>query len=146
MSADKIRETQLRSKLLAMAKARWTPSRVMVDKNGRAEQPRKATGAHEFKHILIREDGWTIGATSALLEAAQQLWDEDWLGRVDFVNSECVEFHIRSTHGYWVSMGFVDIETGEPCALRTGLEELDREKPAGHSIEDLRDFMRKGMT
>ena len=146
MSADKHRETLLRSKVVALAKAHWLPLRVIQDKNGRAAPPRKTAEALEVKHVLIREDGWTIGASTDMLEAAEGLWKDEWLGRVDFVNSECVEFQLKSSHGYWVSLGFADIETGEPCALKAVIEDRESAQPKGRTIEELREFLRRGMT
>lgn len=114
----------------------------MRDADGGATPPRRED-AENMRHILIRGDGWTLGAPAHLLEAAEKLWKEDWVGRVDLINQKCVEFHIKSTHGYWVSMGYANVKDGEPCALEEVPQE--REQPKGKTLEDLRDFLRKGI-
>lgn len=58
------------------------PDRVIVSSDGEATSCRRARDEHGVLPdvILIRNDGWSLGAPFGLLAEAHALWLGDWVG------------------------------------------------------------------
>ncbi len=59
------------------------PERIMVSKEGHAVPPDRAFREHEISPaaisvILVRKDGWTLGAPEGLEDEAFELWKDEW--------------------------------------------------------------------
>jgi len=59
----------------------FVPDRVLVDSEGTALSPAMAMELGVVPHIiLVRRDGWTLGAPEHLAKAAEALWSDEWIG------------------------------------------------------------------
>lgn len=59
------------------------PYRILVDKEGHAVPWERAfrehkIGMNQISVILVRADGWSLGAPEGLEEAAFELWKDEW--------------------------------------------------------------------
>lgn len=59
------------------------PQRILVDGTGHSVPPDRAFREHEISPgaisvILVREDGWTLGAPGGLEDEAFDLWKDQW--------------------------------------------------------------------
>ena len=65
------------------------PVRVLLDMHGRAESPRCLGEAwtHRCHCVLVRDDGWSLGCSRDLYEAAKQLWPRQWLAVICYANT-----------------------------------------------------------
>lgn len=58
------------------------PTRVIVDDQGTAMSPVRAKYLGRYVAvdvIFIRNDGWSLGASTDLAEVAERLWPEHWV-------------------------------------------------------------------
>jgi hypothetical protein len=60
------------------------PTRVLVSQSGDALPPRRAKIDHgiSWDIVFIRDDGWSLGAPSALEAIAYSIWPDKWIGFV----------------------------------------------------------------
>ena len=58
------------------------PDRVLVDGSGSAVSPTRARAEYGVRPdlILIRADGWSLGAPVHLAKQAEALWPDEWIG------------------------------------------------------------------
>lgn len=59
------------------------PDRVIIAGDGSSLPPAAARAKGAVPHIiLIRDDGWTLGAPEHLAKTAEALWSAEWIGYV----------------------------------------------------------------
>lgn len=70
------------------------PSRVMISEDEGVCCAR-ARGEYGITPdiIFIRDDGWTLGAPSNLIAAAERTWADDWIGVLVKPESKPVSYH-----------------------------------------------------
>ena len=63
---------------------RHGPSQVYVDKMGLCVEPVKAKEEYDIRpdFILFRDDGWSLGAPTSLVDYAFKLFQNRWVGFV----------------------------------------------------------------
>ena len=66
------------------------PHRILRTASGKATPPTDQLDWQVRCHcVLVREDGWTLGCTKDLYEAARELWAGQWLCVIAYANSNC---------------------------------------------------------
>jgi hypothetical protein len=57
------------------------PTRVVINDRGMATDPRRALRDHNITPdvVLIRQDGWSLGAPHQFRELALQMWADQWV-------------------------------------------------------------------
>ncbi len=74
------------------------PDRVLVDSEGTALSPVRAMEQGVMPHIiLIRGDGWTLGAPERLAKAAEALWADEWIGYVNLPSRQAHPLNISGS-------------------------------------------------
>jgi len=63
------------------------PARVVIDDSGEAWPPGRALRDRNIDWrkggvVFIRKDGWSLAASPALMELAESLWADEWVGVV----------------------------------------------------------------
>lgn len=58
------------------------PDRVIINQEGEAVDSRRAREEHGLRPaiVFIRNDGWSLGASSDLEQVAFQQWPREWIG------------------------------------------------------------------
>ena len=56
------------------------PDRVLLNDQGQGCAPRLEPD-YPLAAIFIRDDGWTLGASAALVDVAQRLYADTWIAR-----------------------------------------------------------------
>jgi hypothetical protein len=57
------------------------PARVVINADGEAVPPKRAKSMGIVPHIiLIRGDGWSLGAPEHFAAVAKSLWADEWVG------------------------------------------------------------------
>jgi hypothetical protein len=65
------------------------PARILVDCHGRCVSPTELGEAWQLHchGVLVRNDGWTLGCSRTLYEAAKDLFPRRWVGVIAYANT-----------------------------------------------------------
>ena len=67
--------------IVAKRIAKEGPTRVVINADGESTPPKRAkTMGIVSDVILIRRDGWSLGAPPQFAAVAESLWKDDWCG------------------------------------------------------------------
>lgn len=149
-----MREAELRASLRTLAQRNWVPDRVTIDPEASAVPgyQKDEWKAHQPVAIYIRDDGWTIGTPRDFIKATEAVSDK-WQGLVSGPTPNQKHLwtvQLKSTFGYWMSLGLIDPKTGEIIGGEPAVYEADEEQasgpmaPEGADLGALRDWLRKG--
>lgn len=100
------------------------PTRVIINAEGEAVPPARARqmGLKQPEIILIRDDGWSIGASLDLWKVAERLWPESW---VAIMHRTLGEWKIRAWSEYKQLLGMASDVIALRDARKDEAEDVD---------------------
>jgi hypothetical protein len=68
------------------------PSRVLINASGEATTSRRAREEHHIHPVIvfIRDDGWSLAAPQELIDVAEKLWSDHWIGVIVRPSTEAI--------------------------------------------------------
>lgn len=134
------------------------PDRFMsID--GEGLRPRTPTW---WDYVFVREDGWTLAAVDAGYEKALEAWSNEWIGGLEYVLPDPpwqphYRIYIILQGRLEYMPGIIDLEgtfipgeverfahTVDHLTKEMAKEKAKRETPRPRSLEQLREWMKRG--